>query len=103
MCIGEKHKNLNFKKMKKPQSSSSLETWNYNRATVLLPTTTARNQSLFFTKQQTTTMTKYVQYHVSPLDKRRHREKRIKRRRKAQECANTKLAPKNQLQLQLGK
>jgi hypothetical protein len=56
-------------------------------ATVLLPITTARNQ-------QTTIMAKYVQYHVSPLDKRRHREKKIKRRRKAQECANTKLAPK---------
>jgi len=88
MCIGEKHKILNFKKMKKPQLSSSLETWNYNHATVLLPTTTTRNQ-------QTTTMAKYVQYHVSPLDKRRHWEKRRKRRRKAQECANTKLAPKN--------
>jgi len=67
---------------------------NYNRATILLPTKTTRNQSLFFTKQQTTTMAKYVQYHISPLDKRRHRKKRIKRRRKAQEGANTKLALK---------
>jgi hypothetical protein len=63
---------------------------------VLLPTTIARNQSLFFTKQQTTTMAKYVQYHVSPLDKRRHIEKKRKRRRNAQECANTKLAQKKQ-------
>jgi hypothetical protein len=39
-------------------------------------------------------MAKYVQYHVSPLDKRRHIEKRRKRRRKAQEDVNTKLAPK---------
>jgi hypothetical protein len=61
---------------------------------VLCPTTTMKNQFLFSTKQQTTTMAKYVQYHVSPLDKRRHREKRRKRRRKAQEGANTKLAPK---------
>ncbi len=39
-------------------------------------------------------MAKYVQYQVSPLDKRRHIDKRSKRKRKAQEGANTKLAPK---------
>jgi len=41
-------------------------------------------------------MAKYVQYNVSPFDKRRERERRRKRRRKAQEGANTKLVPKKQ-------
>lgn len=79
MCIGEKHKNLNFKKMKKPQSSSSLETWNYNRATVLLPTTTARNQSLFSTnnKQQKWPSMSNT---TSPFDKRRARERKKKKK-----------------------
>ncbi len=104
MCIGEKHKNLNFQKKKKPAIvifTGNITTAEQHRKeiTIVVPRfffQQQRETNLYFpltnTKQQKWPSMSDI---TSPFDKRREREReRGRKRRKAQESANTKISTK---------
>jgi hypothetical protein len=103
MCIGEKHKNLNFQKKKKPAIviiTGNITTAEQHRKEITIVVLRfffqqqQRETNLYFpltnTKQQKWPSMSNI---TSPFDKRRERE-RGRERTKAQESANTKIGTK---------
>jgi hypothetical protein len=102
MCIGEKHKNLNFKKKKKPAIviiTGNITTAEQHRKEITIV-------PLFFFQQQQretnlyfplTTNNKNGQVCPIPrLPSTKEERERGRKRRKAQESANTKIGTKKQ-------